>query len=119
MIAQTTLAQNRDALVCIRNNTNRSIRYQYKWDTQGGKWRLNTLNAKKGFMHWWPYDNPNRNISPKFLIRFDADLSQGAYWTIYSLEKTAVSQRNCNNVRKINYFIPRGSQEVDLIYKNN
>lgn len=108
-------AQNRYALVCVKNRTNKSIQYQYKWDEGRKNWNLKRLSPNEKIGHFYKYEYINENRSPKIYLRFDADLSRGAYWIQYRLNKKAVPETNCNNYGEFYYFRETsGSIDINL-----
>ena len=97
-------------VVCLVNKTGLTIRYQYKWGSQG--WKSDTLEADHQVAHSWTYD-PGSKASPKFTVKFDADFTDGVYNEVYSLDREQAPDKSCDE-GKIYNFETVNSRYIDL-----
>lgn len=80
-------------LVCIHNDTARTLYFSYKWGD--GSWKKVSVEAGGWRSMWWNYSYANEWWSPKLSIQFDADLSTDTYWQTYTLEPYATVGTGC------------------------
>ncbi len=105
---------NRYAAVCLVNNTDLSINYEYKWGN--GNWQSDTLYAGYQMTHTWKYARGSAS-SPKFTVKFDADLTKAAYYDVHSLERYRATNKSCDE-GKIYNFEFADSRYIDLYSAN-
>lgn len=91
---------NRYAVVCLFNNTDLPINYQYKWGN--GSWESDTLDAGYNMTHSWKYAR-GLVSSPKFTVKFDADLTDSNYYEVYSLERYQATNKSCDEGKIYNF----------------
>jgi hypothetical protein len=95
MTASTADAANRYALTKIENPLSVPIKYQFRWG-ENGEWQTVTLEPRSWRTHWWTYDYPDQNASPKLYVRFDSDMTEGFYLQEYWLVSYAVPDTTPN-----------------------
>jgi hypothetical protein len=78
---QAQAQANGVAAVTIRNKTDDTVRYLFKWG-KGGQETPITLGSGKGWYHYYPLDDDG--LAPRPYIGFD--IGGGVYWQEYALE---------------------------------
>lgn len=85
---------NQFAVLCIRNQTDIGIYYQYKWGDDGYR----EIYLEAGYYRWhsWRYAHGSYS-SPNFVIKFDYDLRWGMdSWKYYSLPRYQARYEECD-----------------------
>ena len=107
------------AVACVANKTNAVIAIETAWGTSMPKKRY--LYPKQVLWFAYPYRNQNSHTSPNLLISFDSDLNKNEKNVLsYSLNRTAVSFRDCHNVNQFYIFdyVDSNPTFIDLTYKS-
>jgi hypothetical protein len=87
-VGSATAADSHYAMVGIRNPTNVTVTYQFRWG-ENGAWQTYVLAPGQNYWYSWTYDYPNQNTSPVPYVRFSCDLTGGLSVTEYRLHANA------------------------------
>lgn len=99
---------NKYALVCIKNETDIPIIYNYRW---GNAQPVQIITPQGSInSHYWSYAYHNENRSPNFEVWFDFDTYQGGYQNKgYSMKKWNSKSNTCGEFNEINAFRRTGN----------
>lgn len=81
-------------MVCIYNQTDETINFAYRWGD--GSWTQTSVRPGGGRSIRWAYDYPDEGWSPRFSVKFDADLSSRTDWTYYVLKPLGAETTDCD-----------------------
>jgi hypothetical protein len=97
--------------VCIMNSTDYTLSYSYRWGEEG-VWNSESIDAHYNSWYWWRYDS-ERQISPKFYIRFDDNLASGVTERAYWLKRNSTSLPvTCEKAKQ--YRFTTNGQRIDI-----
>lgn len=69
---QAVIGGQKYAVVALRNKTDTTLNYSYRWGTSGS-WRRITLRPGQSWWHSW--NLTGGGTAPSFSVRFDSDLT--------------------------------------------
>lgn len=109
--ARAAYDHNYYGAVSIANRTDSTLHYVFRWGDR--EWQEVTLAPGEVCNHAWQYDYTDQNSSPRFEVRFDADMSAGTYWKVYDLTPYASPTSGYDYSHKY-VFRYCGYRELDL-----
>jgi hypothetical protein len=104
-------ADSHYAMVGVRNPTNLTITYFFKWG-EDSEWEEYVLAPGQSRWHSWAYAYPNQNHSPRPYVRFDCDLTSDVNMTEYRLTAYAAPVEQYRYAKE--YVFRRSGYLLDL-----
>ncbi len=111
-LSGSPVSSNRYGVVCIINETNTTINYDYRWGTES--WTSTSVNSNNRRWHSWEYRSGSQS-SPDFQVRFDNDMTSGINRITYTLSRNAMRTQSCDGARQYVFQYTRNNRNrIDL-----
>lgn len=118
VLAAPALAQNNTmALVCIENQSSlTTVRFEYQWGDDA--WQTSSIERGYWRRLFHRFDFPDENTAPTLRIRFDADATDGTYFTTQTLQRYNAPSEDCNGTKGKKYRFTRTGNRLSLVARN-
>lgn len=99
-------------IVCLRNDTEATISYFYRWGSDD--WKKYSLEAGSSDWYAWDYSSGGYP-SPQFTVSFDYDMSSNSNFKEYNLKKNKSLEKSCEEAKSYSFKYTDDSKNfIDL-----
>lgn len=101
LVTANAFAADRVALICIYNDTNGTINFQYRWNNSD--WVSTSVRPGHRRSVWWNFHYIN-DPTPNLDVTFDSDMTDGLWWITYNLDPQRAPEATCDHYGNVYTF---------------